>query len=108
MRKRVLGPVLVAVAAAAALAPGAATAAGVLSTTVTAGEAVPRDCLAGPASGGAGYARRSVTAPASGWLRVRLDAASGDWDLGVFEADSGPADQRVDVVRRPRGRADRS
>ena len=34
-------------------------------------------------------ARRSFTAPSSGWIAARLEAGSGDWDLGLFDQATG-------------------
>ncbi|MGH2848035.1 MAG: M14 family zinc carboxypeptidase, partial [Thermoleophilaceae bacterium] len=69
-------------------APATASAAELLSTTVQADRAVERDCIERPLAG-AGQARRSVTAPATGWVSARLEAASGDWDLAIFDAQTG-------------------
>ena len=41
--------------------------------------------------GGAGTARTTLTAPASGYLTARLAASSGDWDLAVFRSAGGEA-----------------
>jgi hypothetical protein len=70
----------------AAAAPATADA---FSTKVTANDAVARDCIAEQLQPGEGIAHRSVTAPASGWVEARLEAASGDWDLAVFDAATG-------------------
>ena len=66
-----------------------ASAAEVLSTEVTAGEAVARSCIDHELNGGRGYAQRSVTAPDSGWITARLTAASGDWDVALFDEATG-------------------
>jgi hypothetical protein len=73
-----------------ALGAGTASAAELLSTSVTAAQAVDRTCASEALSGGSGYAQKSVTMPALGSITARLDGAgSGDWDLAVFDADSG-------------------
>ena len=66
-----------------------ASAAEVLSTDVTAKEAVARSCIDHELNGGRGYAQRSVTAPDSGWITARLTAASGDWDVALFDQATG-------------------
>ena len=68
-----------------------ASAAALLSKQVSAASAVDRSCTAGKLSSGAGYAQESVTMPSAGSVSARLTAAGGDWDLAVFEADSGQA-----------------
>ena len=68
--------------------PGAAPAAGLLSTTLTEAESVKRTCHASLVAGNAGVAKRSVVAPATGLIQARLSGPRrGDWDLGVFDAD---------------------
>lgn len=71
------------------LAPASAAAGEILATNVSVADAVKRSCIDESLSGGKGYATRSVTAPASGGLTARLEAPSGDWDLAVFDAQSG-------------------
>ena len=66
------------------LAPASAVAGDILSTEISAANAVKRSCIEAPLSGGQGYATRSVTAPSSGWVSARLKARSGDWDLAIF------------------------
>ena len=66
-----------------------ASAAALLSKQVRAASAVDRCCTAGKLSSGSGYAQESVTMPSAGTVTARLTAAGGDWDLAVFEADSG-------------------
>jgi hypothetical protein len=66
----------------------ALAAADILDTTVTSAAAQKRDCITAPASG-TGVVQRTVTATASGLVRADLSAASGDWDLGVFDKRSG-------------------
>ncbi|MBN1530528.1 MAG: hypothetical protein JW895_15805 [Thermoleophilaceae bacterium] len=68
---------------------GTASAAGLLSKQVAAGTAVDRSCTAQRLSGGAGYTQDTVTMPASGAVTARLNAAGGDWDLAILEADTG-------------------
>ncbi|HVL95924.1 MAG TPA: M14 family zinc carboxypeptidase [Solirubrobacteraceae bacterium] len=87
--------ILLAVAAAALAAPGAAharpTAAAlplIDAAPVRAAEAVARTCFARPlAAGTAGADVRVLAAPATGFLQARLDGAPGgaDWDLAVFD-----------------------
>ena len=73
-----------------ALSANAASAADVLSTTVSVGSAVDRSCTDKRLTNGEGYAQRSVTAPATGSVTARLDGeGAGDWDLAVFDGDSG-------------------
>jgi Zinc carboxypeptidase len=67
-----------------------ASAAGLLSHTVSAASAVDKSCTSGERSG-TGVARRSVTMPAGGEVTARLTAASGDWDLAIVD----PSDGRV-------------
>ena len=60
-----------------------------LSTTVTAPDAVDRTCFAREVAAGPGIVKRSVTSPGYGLIKVRLAAASGNWELGVFDGRSG-------------------
>ena len=78
-----------AVALGALLAASPASAAELLRKNVSAGSAVDRSCTERKLSGGSGYAQQTVVMPAPGAVTARLTAASGDWDLSVFEADSG-------------------
>ena len=71
-----------------AIAPGA-RAADLLSTEVTADEAALRACHMRLAPGGAGVVQKSLTSDSSGLISARLDAAGGNWDVGVFDAASG-------------------
>ena len=87
MRLRTLVVGLIAVGAGAGASP--ASAAELLSTDVTAGGAVDRSCTERRPAGGEGYAQRTVVMPTAGAVAARLTAAEGDWDLAVFEADSG-------------------
>ena len=66
-----------------------ASAGELMSTTVGAEQAVDRSCLTQAPAGTAGVAQRQVRMPNFGWFTVTLDAASGDWDLGVFDTASG-------------------
>jgi Zinc carboxypeptidase len=68
----------------------AASAAGLLSQTVSAASAVDKSCTSGERSG-AGVARQSFTMPAGGGVTARLTAASGDWDLAIVD----PSDHRM-------------
>jgi hypothetical protein len=66
-----------------------ASAAGLLSKQVSAGQAVERSCTAKRLSGGSGYTQDTLTMPSAGSVTARVTAAGGDWDLSVFEADTG-------------------
>jgi hypothetical protein len=66
-----------------------ASAAQLLAKSVSVASAVDRSCTERQLSGGAGHAQETVTLPAAGTVAARLGAASGDWDLAVFEADTG-------------------
>ena len=63
----------------------AASAADLLSQTVSAATAVDRSCTGGERSG-AGVAQKSFTMPLGGEVTARLTAASGDWDLAIIDA----------------------
>jgi hypothetical protein len=67
-----------------------ASAADLLSQTVSAASAVDKSCTSGQRSG-AGVAQKSVTMPAGGEITARLSAASGDWDLAIVD----PSDHRI-------------
>ena len=73
------------------LAAGSAPAAAgeILATDVSVADAVKRSCIDGALTGGKGYATRSTTAPAAGWVTARLAARSGDWDLALFNSATG-------------------
>src|SRR5215207_7980447 len=81
----------------AMLAAGPASAATLVSKTVSVGSAVDRSCTARALDSGGGYSRQTVTMPASGAIDATLEATSGDWDVAVFAADG----KRV-VAARPR------
>ena len=66
-----------------------ASAAGLFTGPVSAASAVERSCAQSRLSSGAGFAQKTVTMPTPGAVTARLDAAGGDWDLAVFEADTG-------------------
>jgi murein tripeptide amidase MpaA len=76
-----------AILAASAAVPAAATAAPV-TKTVSASASEDRACHLAQASGQTGVDTLRVTAPASGLVRARL-SGQGDWDLGVFDAQTG-------------------
>lgn len=61
----------------------------ILSTELSVADAVKRSCIQRALTGGEGYAQRTITAPAPGGITARLEAESGDWDLGIFDAESG-------------------
>jgi hypothetical protein len=67
---------------------GPASAAGLLSQTVSAASAVDKSCTGGERSG-AGVAQTRVTMPDPGYVTTRLAAASGDWDLAIVDAADG-------------------
>lgn len=74
--------------AALAGAPGAG-AAELLTAKLSSASSTVRACSDRPATGEAGNVKRSLTAPSLGWVNARLDGSGGDWDLAVFEADTG-------------------
>ena len=59
----------------------------VLATTVEASGSAASACHAAPRPGAPGVAVRTVRIPAYGPITARLEAASGDWDLAVFDVD---------------------
>jgi hypothetical protein len=83
-----LGVVTVSLAALVLLVSTPGAAAQSLSTTVSAADAVDRSCTDGERSG-SGVAKRSLTALAPGIVSARLSDASGDWDLAVFDGQTG-------------------
>ena len=90
MLRRAFAAPIAAGALAAVLAPSQAAAGPILSTTLSAGQAVERTCVDRVLRGGEGYAARTVTAPDTGVLTARLTgSAPGDWDLGLYDARSG-------------------
>ena len=66
--------------------PQAAGAQDLLSTTVTAGSPVQRQCFERPLGTASGAVSRQVAAPMSGIVGAQLDASAGDWDLAVFDS----------------------
>ena len=73
------------VALAAAQPAGATT---IFSSSLRAPVAKKRTCEAQLVSGARGVVVRRVTAADTGFLRARLGARRGDWDLAVFDADT--------------------
>ncbi|MGH2986001.1 MAG: M14 family zinc carboxypeptidase [Solirubrobacterales bacterium] len=69
-----------------AFAPGAGAQS--FSERVTATDSSDRSCT-GALRDDAAVAKHTITAPAAGSIRARLSDASGDWDLGVFDAATG-------------------
>lgn len=61
----------------------------ILTTDVSVADAVKRSCIDSPLTAGAGYATRAVTVPGAGSVTARLEASGGDWDLAVFDAETG-------------------
>jgi hypothetical protein len=88
MRLRTL---LVGAIAIGAVAASPASAAELLRTDVTVPSAAERSCAERKLAGGEGYAQRTVVIPTAGAVAARLTAAQGDWDVAVFEADTGQA-----------------
>ena len=78
--------VLKTTAAAAALALGLAAPAA--AETISVERAAKRDCLTS-AAGERGVSTTRFVARTTGLVTFRLTAARGDWDLGLFDADSG-------------------
>src|SRR5215212_7024876 len=74
-------------AAGATLLSGAAADAAV-TQKVSSSSAVARSCHAQYLDGAAGTQSVTVTAPDAGLIRARL-SGGGDWDVGVFDANSG-------------------
>ncbi|MGH2713223.1 MAG: M14 family metallopeptidase [Thermoleophilaceae bacterium] len=87
MRRFLSGLFVAGVLAVALAAPASAEV--LLSKQVSAGSAVDRSCTERKLSGGSGFAQESVTMPTAGSVTARLNAAGGDWDVSVFEADTG-------------------
>ena len=65
-----------------------ASAADLLSQTVSAASAVDKSCTGGERSG-AGVAQKSFTMPAAGWVTADLTAAGGDWDVAIIDKADG-------------------
>jgi hypothetical protein len=86
MRLRTLVVVALAIAVFAA---SPASAAELLRTDVAVPSAAERSCTERKPAGGEGYTQRTVVMPTAGAVTARLTAAQGDWDLAVFEADTG-------------------
>jgi zinc carboxypeptidase len=86
-RARIGIVVAVATAVASIAAIGAAPAASAAtSRTVSAAAATATACPTTPGASARSSDRYRVAAPTRGLVRVRLSAAGGDWDLGVFGA----------------------
>ena len=66
-----------------------ASAASLFTGPVSSAAAVERSCAQSRLASGSGYVQKTVTMPAPGAVTARLDAAGGDWDLAVFEGDTG-------------------
>jgi hypothetical protein len=60
-----------------------------LDQRVTAEAAERRDCLDRAPAGARGVVQRRVEVPGSGIVAGRLQAASGDWDLALFDVRTG-------------------
>jgi Zinc carboxypeptidase len=87
MRLRTL--VILAIAMGAGAGAGPASAAELLRADVAVPSAVERSCTERRLAGGEGYAQRTVVMPTAGAVAARLTAAQGDWDVALFEADTG-------------------
>jgi hypothetical protein len=88
-RRRLVLPLALLASAAGATQ---ASAAQLVSTTVSAGQAADRTCAARSLDASPGVASTTVVAPATGWIVARLDGGqSGDWDVAVFEQAGGSA-----------------
>jgi hypothetical protein len=87
MRLRTL--VILAIAMGAGAGAGPASAAELLRADVAVPSAVERSCTERTLAGGEGYAQRTVVMPTAGAVAARLTAAQGDWDVAIFEADTG-------------------
>src|SRR3712207_368631 len=83
--RRALALALTALAAAVPAA-GADT---VLTTGVSSDTAKFRRCHDRLAPGAPGVVTRGATLSASGLIRTELNAAGGDWDVAVFDRDTG-------------------
>ena len=81
-------PATLLAALAACLMPVAAGADDLLDETLTLPTSGATTCAAKPAAG-AGVLQRRVALPAPGVVGAKLTAASGDWDVAVFEARNG-------------------
>ena len=66
----------------------AASAGELLSETLSAGATADRDCT-NHELGSAAVDTTSVTAPALAMIEARLEGGPGDWDLAIFDADTG-------------------
>ena len=83
-----VGGVGLALVVLALMLAGPASAAELLSDTVSAANAVDRSCTGGERSG-AGVAQKRITMPDAGDVTARLSAASGDWDVAIIDAADG-------------------
>ena len=89
MRGSLRSPALRAVALASGITLlGGASAHAAVDEKVTASKAVAQSCHARNLNGAAGTQSVTATAPDTGLVRARL-SGGGDWDLGVFDANSG-------------------
>ena len=59
------------------------------AATLSADRAVNRDCGADARPGADGVATQTVTTPGTSMVSARLAGAGGNWNLAVFDADSG-------------------
>ncbi|UJA19631.1 peptidase M14 [Thermoleophilia bacterium SCSIO 60948] len=75
--------------AAALLVPGAARAESLVASSFEAAEAGVADCTSGPREASDAVQIERVDAPGLGMLHARLAADSGDWDLAVFDSETG-------------------
>jgi hypothetical protein len=82
---RLIGP---AIALALLVSAAPASAAGLLSQTVTAASAVDKSCTTGQRTG-TSVAQRHVVMPLGGEITASLTAANGDWDLAIIDPSDG-------------------
>jgi len=75
--------------AALCVAAGPASGVEIMSTDLSVPAAEDGSCIDRQLTAGPGVARRTVTAPAPGWVTARLDGAAGDWDLAVYDTATG-------------------
>ena len=89
MSPRLRAVVIAVLALSALLAPAAAEARDLLSTSVSAPHNEDRSCTS-RLLGGAAQPAATLTAPAGGWVTARLEGdGPGDWDLAIFDTGTG-------------------
>ena len=89
MNLRLRALLIAVLALSALLAPAAAEARDLLSTSVSAPRNADRSCTS-RLLGGAAQPAKTLTSPAGGWITARLEGdGPGDWDLAIFETETG-------------------